>query len=98
MSEEHYDCLVCGKKYNAWQLETICGSCAVKTVKNEWISVKEALPEKNEWILAFNKKDMRVCWFDVSNTDYVFMIGMDSETQFRNVTHWMPLPKPPVHE
>lgn len=62
---------------------------------SKWISVKDRLPSHNEWILAFDGEKMCVCWFDLSYHDYLFMFGMSSSQQFRNVTHWMPLPEPP---
>jgi hypothetical protein len=61
----------------------------------QWIEVKNALPDNNEWVLAFNGHDMCVCWIDIHNDSYVFMFGMGSQNQFKNVTHWIPLPETP---
>lgn len=63
--------------------------------KKEWISVKDKLPSKNEYVLAFDGNNMCVCWTDIGSHDYLFMFGMNSRSQFKNVTHWMPLPEPP---
>lgn len=60
-----------------------------------WIKISERLPNHNEWVLAFNGRDMCVCWSDVGCSDYLFMYGMSSQQQFNKVTHWMPLPEVP---
>lgn len=103
-------CPFCGSHdidYNENAQIIICGICnnnhnkgmsmieKWNTRHSPWISVKDRLPENNEWILAFNGKDNCVCWIDIGNNDYLFMYGMGSQCQFRNVTHWMPLPSPP---
>ena len=49
----------------------------------EWISVKDMLPEENEIILAW----VAAC------RDLHFCFG--SEVSGLEVTHWMPLPEPP---
>ena len=52
----------------------------------EWISVKDRLPEENEIILAW----VAAC------RDLHFCFG--SEVSGLEVTHWMPLPQPPKGE
>ncbi len=52
----------------------------------EWISVKDRLPEENEIILAW----VATC------RDLHFCFG--SEVSGLEVTHWMPLPEPPKGE
>lgn len=51
---------------------------------SEWISVDERLPEKEDVFLCWSKplSDMFFCFTSDFN-------GME-------VTHWMPLPEPPV--
>jgi hypothetical protein len=66
-----------------------------KEYNMEWISVKDRLPNNNQWVLAFNGNDMCVCWTDISHHDYLFMFGLSHRSQFQNVTHWMPLPELP---
>jgi hypothetical protein len=61
--------------------------------KDEWISVEERLPESRKFVIAcdeygnvgeayFYKRDRKFEWVD------------DGERAF--VTHWMPLPEPPM--
>ena len=67
----------------------------------EWISVKDRLPKKHEWVLVhiesnFDTKKFHVGYLMTKN----FMIGArpgdcDGEQETSEVTHWMPLPKPP---
>lgn len=61
----------------------------------DWIKTSERLPNHNEYVLAFNGHDMCVCWVNIGYTDYLFMYGTSSRQQFKNVTHWMPLPEIP---
>lgn len=62
---------------------------------SDWISVKERLPLHGHWVLAFNGKNMAVCWVDINENDYLFMRGMTADSQFKNVTHWHALPESP---
>lgn len=55
---------------------------------NEWISVKDKLPEKGECILAYNGLIVSQCYY----------IGDGIFTVICGVTHWMPLPEPPKDE
>ena len=56
----------------------------------EWISVKDKLPEKDEVVIICTDKNfvyagdlMGDVWF------------LDNDSWTETVTHWMPLPKPP---
>ena len=56
----------------------------------EWISVKDKLPEKDEVVIICTDKNfvyagdlMGDIWF------------LDNDSWTETVTHWMPLPKPP---
>ena len=53
-----------------------------------WISVKERLPGKNVWVLAY-------CKYKGHVIDYVDINGLWS---YGNVTHWAVLPEPPKEE
>ena len=68
--------------------EKCCGFYADHLIANgvtvqEWISVKDMLPEENEIILAW----VAAC------RDLHFCFGC--EVAGLEVTHWMPLPEPP---
>ena len=53
----------------------------------EWISVKDRLPEKDEYVLCFcNIGD---------GFQAIFHYGKERKFDGTAVTHWMPLPKPP---
>ena len=58
---------------------------------HHWISVDDELPEENKWVLTYNGSSINLLmlagnggWYD------------HSVAKHRNVTHWMPLPAPPV--
>ncbi len=53
----------------------------------QWISVKDALPDMEKWVLVWNN----VMGYDVD------MIREDGRWALTNdpITHWMPLPEPP---
>lgn len=71
---------------------------------NQWISVKDRLPEENERVLA--------CYINPLRKDRPprMMVGEGTSTQivkgktylwcggWRSITHWMPLPEPPKGE
>lgn len=58
-----------------------------------WISVDEALPEEGERVLTYNPKCGEGCCVDI---DYRFDKDFwESQGVFSEITHWMPLPKPP---
>ena len=60
---------------------------------SEWISVKDRLPENDSCILIYDG-DVGICIYykgkfqDFDENGYPF--------EKRYVTHWMPLPEPPV--
>lgn len=62
----------------------------------QWISVKDRLPEEFENVIAANKRgkayDIDKAWWNGYRWD---RCGKGS---YRNVTHWMPLPEPPEEE
>ena len=59
---------------------------------NEWISVKERLPEVEADILAYiGEGSFVVCWMTHDGYWQCPAYLMDKD----DVTHWMPLPEPP---
>lgn len=64
-------------------------------VKQEWISVKDRLPEKNKnVILAVEGLTYQVCYgfYECSMFHIFYTNGAFPNNR---VTHWMPLPEPP---
>ena len=65
----------------------------------EWISVKDRLPENDQWALCF-MKDKSFGTFRVFQWNYVDWQWNDGNewSDEKDVTHWMPLPLPPKGE
>lgn len=64
---------------------------------NQWISVAERLPAKDQIVLAWNQIEVRV--FHYAGAD----IWWDDDegwsyTEKWGITHWMPLPEPPTEK
>lgn len=57
-------------------------------MKEEWISVKDRLPEHYVSVLVFDPKEQIPYAID-------FYTGKYWGNRFDTVTHWMPLPSPP---
>jgi hypothetical protein len=77
---------------------------------SEWISVKDKLPELEQYVLLFDYwkssegkeyKDMRVGYLDEYTTRKTSE-GLTHSLEWKgtefafNITHWMPLPQPPI--
>lgn len=60
----------------------------------DWISVKDKLPEKDIIVLAFDGTYIETMqyWYDEEGKQIWFSPPAPPKD---NVTHWMPLPKPP---
>ena len=58
---------------------------------SEWISVKERLPEKEAKVLTFGVYGYSVNYRDRFSGKWR---GVNGKPQW--ITHWMPLPEPPV--
>jgi hypothetical protein len=65
----------------------------------EWISVKDRLPENDHWALCF-MKDKSFGTFRVFQWNYIDWQWNDGSEWYdeNDVTHWMPLPEPPKGE
>ncbi len=95
-------CKLCEKESTPWFHINghICQDCYYR---DRWISVKDDLPEHNQFILASDKKgSMMVVRCDIHQNgdifiDYVFMMT-DLKRQVIEISHWMPLPAPPTEE
>ena len=65
----------------------------------KWISVKDRLPENDQWTLCC-MKDKSFGTFRVFQWNYIDWQWNDGNEWFdeKDVTHWMPLPEPPKEE
>lgn len=58
---------------------------------DEWISVKDRLPETAGWYLVFyNGSTMQVAFFKGRKWPF--------DNHYHKITHWMPLPEPPKED
>lgn len=66
-------------------------------LRMKWISVKDKLPEENEWIIVgssvWEYTDMGIYLVN-GNEDRFVNPDLDYFI-FKEVTHWMPMPLPP---
>lgn len=69
------------------------GSLAGEKRKDEWISVKERLPERNQSVLVFAKNEIYALLYE-RNDKWWGEAGW-ATTEKWGITHWMPLPEPP---
>jgi hypothetical protein len=63
----------------------------------EWISTKERLPELNTKVLVFKKNGglFQMEYFSIDGAEFFWWGFGEWHNQTRQITHWMPLPKPP---
>ena len=59
----------------------------------EWISVKDGLPEDGETVTICTEKGFVYAGELIGDTWF-----LDNDSWTANVTHWMPLPEPPKGE
>lgn len=63
-------------------------------IQEDWISVEFALPVHQVWVLTIDKSgQMQTAFCDQLDNRYEWVLNDDGESD--NITHWMPLPKPP---
>jgi len=66
----------------------------------EWISIKDSLPQDMECVIAWGDNDIYMLTFK-KNSDKRhknisgYFDDSSGEAYFNEITHWMPLPKPP---
>lgn len=62
---------------------------------DEWISVKDRLPDAQKWILGFCVSGaMEVVRYDSTTDDWDSVLPCHCYIK-EYITHWMPLPEPP---
>jgi hypothetical protein len=57
----------------------------------QWVAVEDKLPKEMEWVLAYDAVGKQVRYMRRID-DLEWQMGRFS---IRDVTHWMPIPKPP---
>ena len=62
------------------------------TVSDEWISVEDRFPEQDQSVLISDTNDVYKAWYSDKN----FFVENFGEVD--NVTHWQPLPTPPINK
>lgn len=65
---------------------------SLKKTGNHWISVKDKMPEDNYQKIVFHNRGVSFAHYDGNN--WISSIG--KRHYLKTVTHWMPLPMPPV--
>ncbi|MFN6189739.1 MAG: DUF551 domain-containing protein [Planctomycetia bacterium] len=60
---------------------------------SEWISVSERLPESGDMVMVWNYGEHVLAWLNFTNNGTAYFSSKD-DSNFE-VTHWMPLPRPP---
>ena len=64
---------------------------------NNWISVKDRLPDEKQEILTINSEEkMEVCFYE-KEWEGIFQ-QCDGLIKIFNITHWQPLPEPPKED
>ena len=67
--------------------------------KSEWVAVGDMLPEELINVLAFDGKDVMLCYYcELEPPGWDFSADIedyDGEFDLEKITHWMPIPKTP---
>jgi hypothetical protein len=64
--------------------------------RQQWISVKDRLPETFQNVLVCTKHEMLLCHHD--GDEWVINYDGEYAGYDYDITHWMPLPEPPNEE
>ena len=64
----------------------------------DWISVDDKLPESGKWYLCASKgsRHVEIVFFDGVNDSGIHWL--QNGDYLERVTHWQPLPEPPIKE
>lgn len=68
---------------------------------NNWISVKDELPDKDRDVLIYKGNhigDMMYVYTYLGNNEWEDEYGYWSRTDDEGITHWTPLPEPPTEK
>jgi hypothetical protein len=69
-----------------------------KNVFGTWISVKEKLPEGNDWVLVCSDKVMNCVMYSSEYGFFDATYASGNNIYIPGITHWMPLPELPIEE
>ena len=89
-------CIECGSKRVEKLMEYRCPDCGVfygHHIREDWISVKDRLPEDKGWYLVYKKWKNTLDNHDLVRESYYDKNDCKFDT--KAVAHWMPLPEPP---
>ena len=75
------------------KIDQLTAHDATERQYDKWIPVSERLPEAYEKVIALAKDCMNVDWVLPKELREV---GKGAFARLYNVTHWMPLPEPPI--
>ena len=75
---------------------------------NEWISIKDKMPEINTPVLCYQKNNYYQFKQIIAGYDGKFFrpfyngeddnILLDGNSKYLQITHWMPLPEKPINQ
>ena len=66
---------------------------------DNWINVKDRLPDKRAWVLVYADGAMGCMGFDRGEfSDWNHNPPERNNVFIPDITHWMELPKPPIDE
>lgn len=65
---------------------------------NEWISVNERLPKQGVDVLFYipSAKQIDIGWLDDGSNGELCFVGTVYGCDLSDVSHWQPLPEPPM--
>ena len=93
--------------YNVWKgevIEAMARELIARRKKDEWISVKDRLPEENELVIVMSvvTGEYGIGRIEpIGSGYYQWAVGEKDGViylhghSFNRITHWMPLPEPP---
>ena len=63
-------------------------------MSKQWIIVEDELPDAGYWYLCWSRNQAEILFLDTAEP----IMWLQDGDYLENVTHWMPLPKPPKEQ